>query len=195
MRSAKASALLGVLALAVVLGACGGSSANADRQVAPEQAFLQSMVPHHRSAVEMAKVAEGKAQTRFVEDLAREIDRSQTEEVDAMQKIHARLFDAPLKPEMGAHMALGLSAQEAGMDHMDGARTIAGKRPFDRAFVDEMIPHHQGATRMAEAALARTSDPRLRSLAEGIIAVQEKEIEEMKRFREREYGGRGSERR
>ncbi len=106
-----------------------------------------------------------------------------------MGQIHERLFDAPLKPDMGAHMALGLSAQEAGMNHMDGANTISGKQPFDRAFVDEMVPHHEGATRMAEAVLAETDDPRLRNLGEGIIAAQKKEIAEMKRFREREYGG------
>ena len=75
------------------------------------------------------------------------------------------------------------------MDHMDGASTIRGKKPFDRAFVDEMVPHHEGATRMAEAVLAETEDRRLRELGEGIIAAQRKEIADMKRFREREYGG------
>jgi uncharacterized protein (DUF305 family) len=59
-------------------------------------------------------------------------------------------------------MQLGLSAKEAGMDHMDGAAMIRGERPFDRAFVEEMIPHHEGATRMAEAVLARTRDQELR---------------------------------
>ena len=34
-------------------------------------------------------------------------------------------------------------------------------KPFDRAFIDEMIPHHQGAIRMARAELAKGSDPEL----------------------------------
>ncbi len=86
-------------------------------------------------------------------------------------------------------MALGLSAEEAGMGHMDGAAMLRGKKPFDRAFVDEMTPHHQGAVRMAEQVLGKTKDAEIRSLAEGIIAAQKREIGEMKAFREREYGG------
>lgn len=146
-------ASLGALIVAVLVAGCGGGE-----QTDPQQAFLQSMVPHHRSAVEMGEVAETEAQTEFVKSLASEITRTQTEEIGEMGRIYERLFDAPLEPDMGAHMALGLSAQEAGMSHMDGASTIRGKEPFDRAFVDEMIPHHEGATRMAEAVLAETDD-------------------------------------
>ncbi len=184
MRSLKLFTALGAVVLAVFVAACGGGE-----KTDPQQAFLQSMVPHHSSAVDMAEVAETEAQTEFVKNLASDITRSQSEEIGQMGQIHERMFDAPLKPDMGAHMALGLSAQEAGMNHMDGANTIRGKKPFDRAFVDEMVPHHEGATRMAEAVLAETDDRQLRKLGEGIIAAQRKEIAEMKRFREGEYGG------
>lgn len=186
MRIAKPHATFGALIVAALLAACGGSE-----EAGPQQAFLQSMVPHHQSAVDMAEVAETEAQTEFVKSLASEITRTQTEEIGQMRQIHERLFDAPLEPDMGAHSALGLSAQEAGMNHMDGASMIRGKKPFDRAFVDEMVPHHEGATRMAEAVLAETDDRQLRTLAEGIIAAQKKEIAEMQRFREREYGAQG----
>ena len=190
MRSSKLLLPLAALALAGLLGACGGGSdGGGGKKVDPQQAFLQSMVPHHRSAVEMARVAETEAKTDFVKDLASDITRTQNEEIGEMERIHRRLFDTPLKPDMGAHMALGLSAQDAGMDHMDGASMIKGKKPFDRAFVDEMVPHHQGAIRMAQAVLAKTRDQQLRGLAEDIIAAQKREIAEMKRFREREYGG------
>ncbi len=184
MPSTKIYTSLAALVVAGVVAGCGGG-----QTTDPQQAFLQSMVPHHRSAVEMAKVAETEGQSAFVKNLASEITRTQTEEVAQMEQIHQRLFNAPLKPDMGAHAALGLSAQEAGMGHMDGAKMIKGKQPFDRAFVDEMIPHHQGATRMAEAVLTKTDDRQLRSFAEGIIAAQKREISEMKRFRGREFAG------
>jgi uncharacterized protein (DUF305 family) len=185
MPSTKIYTSLAALVVAGVVAGCGGGGQTTD----PQQAFLQSMVPHHRSAVEMAKVADTEGQSAFVKNLASEITRTQTEEVAQMEQIHQRLFNAPLKPDMGAHGALGLSAQEAGMNHMDGAKMIKGKQPFDRAFVDEMIPHHQGATRMAEAVLTKTDDRQLRSFAEGIIAAQKREISEMKRFRGREFAG------
>jgi uncharacterized protein (DUF305 family) len=187
MPSTKIYTSLAALVVAGVVAGCGGGGSASGQTTDPQQAFLQSMVPHHRSAVEMAKVADTEGQSAFVKNLASEITRTQTEEVAQMEQIHQRLFNAPLKPDMGAHAALGLSAQEAGMGHMDGAKMIKGKQPFDRAFVDEMIPHHQGATRMAEAVLPKTRDRQLRSLAEGIIAAQKREIAEMQRFREREF--------
>ena len=189
MPSTKIYTSLAALVVAGVVAGCGGGGSASGQTTDPQQAFLQSMVPHHRSAVEMAKVAETEGQSAFVKNLASEITRTQTEEVAQMEQIHQRLFNAPLKPDMGAHGALGLSAQEAGMNHMDGAKMIKGKQPFDRAFVDEMIPHHQGATRMAEAVLTKTDDRQLRSFAEGIIAAQKREISEMKRFRGREFAG------
>jgi uncharacterized protein (DUF305 family) len=192
MNLLKPAAALAAPIAALVLAACGGGGSESGGGAAPkpdpQQAFLQSMVPHHRSAVEMAEAAETEAESDFVKGLAEDITASQNEEIAQMERIHQRLFNAPLRPDMGAHSALGLSAQEAGMNHMDGAMMIRGKRPFDRAFVDNMIPHHEGATRMAEVVLAKTRDPELRKLAEEIIAAQRKEIAEMKRFREREYG-------
>ena len=48
----------------------------------------------------------------------------------------------------------------------------------DRQFLRAMIPHHSAAIQMAEE--SSLSDPRIRKLAEEIIASQEREIAEMK---------------
>lgn len=138
MRTRLALALLAALALAAGVAACGGGSGAA--QPSPEQGFLRSMVPHHTSAVQMAELAATEARTPFVRTLAAEIRASQEREIAQMRQIHQRLFGTALEPDMGGHMALGLSAEQAGMDHMDGEMMIRGKRPFDRAFVDEMVP-------------------------------------------------------
>lgn len=66
---------------------------------------------------------------------------------------------------------------------MDGMmRSLEGRRgdAFDRAFLAEMIVHHEGAIAMATAALAATSRPEIKTLAEEIIAAQMKEIEQMR---------------
>src|ERR687893_280135 len=157
----KLAPLVAVLA---TVSACGGGEqqpssgagghppshqAGGAKQAKPERAFLQAMVPHHQSAIEMAEVAD----------------------------------------KEGEHDALGLSAEEAGMNHMDGGAMLRGKRPFDRAFVDEMVPHHEGAIAMARVVLKETRDPELRKLAQDIIRAQERETSEMNAFRKREYGG------
>jgi uncharacterized protein (DUF305 family) len=49
----------------------------------------------------------------------------------------------------------------------------------DVAFAQGMIPHHEGALMMAEAAADRASDPRVVDLAERIEAGQEPEIDLM----------------
>lgn len=70
MRARKLLALILAIALAGAgVAACGGGSGGGPskgRPPAPEQAFLQSMMPHHDSAVEMAKVAGAEATTPFV---------------------------------------------------------------------------------------------------------------------------------
>jgi hypothetical protein len=51
---------------------------------------------------------------------------------------------------------------------------------FDKAFLEEMIVHHEGAVDMAELVLEKSDRPELRKLAEEIIAAQTKEIGDMK---------------
>lgn len=52
----------------------------------------------------------------------------------------------------------------------------------DHDFMTMMIPHHQGAIDMARAVLLASADPKVRNLAEGIIAEQQSEIQLMRRW-------------
>ncbi len=176
MHLPKLIAVPAAVALAAGVAACGGTgSAPSAPAKNPDQAFLEEMVPHHTSAVDMAKVAGTEARTPFVKKLAADIIRSQTTEIGQMDRIHRRLFRSPLKA--------------GGMGHMDGGMMLRGKKPFDRAFVDEMVPHHKGAITMAERVLTTSRDAEIRTLAQGIIGAQKREIAEMDAFRTREYGG------
>lgn len=53
---------------------------------------------------------------------------------------------------------------------------------FDRAFINDMITHHQGAVDMAKVAQTNAQHTEIKSLAETIIATQEKEINDMKQW-------------
>jgi uncharacterized protein (DUF305 family) len=55
---------------------------------------------------------------------------------------------------------------------------------FDKAFLAEMIIHHQGAIDMANLVLQKSTRPELRSLANDIIAAQTKEINQMKTWQQ-----------
>lgn len=50
---------------------------------------------------------------------------------------------------------------------------------FDRAFLSEMIMHHQGAVEMAEAALQSAKHQEIKDMAKAIISAQTSEIEQM----------------
>lgn len=87
----------------------------------------------------------------------------------------------------GSMMADRRMGMEDMMEGMNAA--LAGKTgdAFDAAFIDEMIVHHQGAVRMAEAALASAKRQEIKDLARGIIDAQEKEIAQMQEWRRTWY--------
>lgn len=80
---------------------------------------------------------------------------------------------------------------EAGMNHseMQNSPDVANA-PFDLQFLDTMIAHHQGAVEMAKPAQAKAQRAEVKTLAKNIIADQEKEIAQMRRWREEWFSGK-----
>ena len=146
-----------------------------------DRAFVAAMVPHHESAIEMAEIAQQRAQHSQISGLADEIVATQSVEIQNLSRIGERLGTGK-----SDHEALGLDAAAMGVD-MD-ASSLESADPFDRAFIDMMIAHHQGAIRMAKVALAEGADAETRTLAENIIAAQSQEITEMNEWRTDWYG-------
>ena len=193
-------ALIALLTMmfAGALVACGSDDEEKSSAGAPEagktekieQAFLTGMVHHHETAIEMSEIAEQRSKDPYIKKLAGQIKATQEREMEDMRMIHKRLLGSELRPDPGGHDGLGLNAQEAGMTHDAGTnQKLAAANPFDRAFVDEMVPHHEGALKMAEVVLAHTKDPELRKLAENIVTTQVAEVKGMNAFRTREFGG------
>jgi uncharacterized protein (DUF305 family) len=60
--------------------------------------------------------------------------------------------------------------------------------PFDLAFIDAMIPHHQSAIDAAKAAEKSAQRPEIKQLAAEIVAAQQREIDQMKAWRTSWYG-------
>lgn len=70
-------------------------------------------------------------------------------------------------------------AYRAANDAMHKGMDIAFTGDADADFLAGMVPHHQGAIDMARVVLAHGKDPKIRELAQQIIAAQEKEIAQM----------------
>ena len=175
------TALLLVIAATMALGvaACGGDGSTASGEVAgngTDRAFGAEMIPHHRSAVEMAEIAKKRGDHPEIKQLADAIISTQNAEIAEMKRFDQPLKDAGLKPA-----DLGMTAQAMGTD-MDAAM-LQGAKPFDREFIDMMIGHHQGAIRMARVELEKGKSPGLLRLAKAIVDAQSKEIDQMNQWR------------
>ena len=157
------------------------SSEEAARQmVAPngeysDAAFVDSMVAHHEGAVEMAQVALENAEHEEIRTLAQDIVSAQRAEIELFGEI---------REELGGEPAMEMSQEdmEGMMGNMD-AGELANQRPFDRAFIDAMIPHHESAIAMANVALQESEDPEILRIAEDIVNAQELEISQMRAWR------------
>ncbi|WP_205697895.1 DUF305 domain-containing protein [Conexibacter sp. SYSU D00693] len=185
---------------AFVLAACGGQAADDQAEHGPggathtgtattaaatgqvDRAFVAAMVPHHEAAIEMARLAQGRARSSFVRDLARGIARSQRAEVATM-----RSRDRALAAQGAQAGDLGVPHHAMGMD--DDPAQLRDAADVDEAFLTMMVPHHEGAIAMARAELARGTDPALRRLAATIARDQAREVRTMRRHLDGDHRG------
>lgn len=182
----RMSATVGIVVLAVftlVVAGCGGSdngsgagaTATEAGKVPFDLAFIDAMVPHHRSAISMAKAAQkaGLTQPELVK-IAGNIVTSQQSEIDEMLDWREQWYGSRTVEPMNAD-TLGMSDEEMGMGHgMENEITDA--EDVDAAFADAMIPHHEGAVAMAKLADERAQHQEIKDLSAAILSAQEREI-------------------
>jgi uncharacterized protein (DUF305 family) len=146
-----------------------------------DERFIDAMVPHHEGAVDMAEVALKNAEHEQIKQLAEDIVSAQEAEIRKLKSIKREEFGSSRVPmDMGAK-------QMEGMGIMVDPQALADEDPFDKAFIDNMIPHHRSAIEMAEVAARETANPKVKDLAEGIVEAQKREISQMKQWRQQWY--------
>lgn len=79
------------------------------------------------------------------------------------------------------------SMQHGGMNHSTSMELGPADAEFDLRFVDAMTPHHQGAVKMAKEAQQKSKRPEIQKLAAELIQAQNKEINQMKQWRQAWY--------
>jgi uncharacterized protein (DUF305 family) len=168
-----------LLAGVLLIAGCGDDNTSGDSRAAAsanpvDRAFARSMIPHHRSAVRMAQIAQRRSSSTFVKQLADDIVRTQTAEISTLHAADRRLEAAG--DTVGS---LGVPQHMMGMD--DDPASLKTAKPFDPALLKMMIPHHEGAVVMANAELKKGNDPQLKTLAQKIITAQRHEITEMRK--------------
>lgn len=158
-----------------------GSAQSATHNAA-DVTFNQMMIPHHRQAVEMSGLAEGRSTDPALLDLATRIADAQQPEIDEMT---ARLSGWGIDPDGGDHAAGGHAGHDMSgmMSESDMSALTAARGPeFDRLWLEGMIAHHEGAIEMADDELASGIDGPSRALAEQVRKTQQAEIDKMRRM-------------
>lgn len=65
----------------------------------------------------------------------------------------------------------------------------AGAAGYELQFIDAMRQHHQGAVEMARMAVERSTDPKVKSLAQKMLADQQREIGQLQQWRDQWFPG------
>lgn len=140
-----------------------------------ELQFLDTMIVHHTGAIDMAQLAATRAQHAELKQLAKNIINDQQKEIAQMKEWRRQWFGdhAPAINMDMPGMGDGMSGMN--LDKLDQLKENA----FDLEFIRQMIPHHEGAIKMANDLLTHEPNAELRSLANNIIASQTDEIKQM----------------
>ena len=176
-----------------------------------DQHFIVMMIPHHQGAIAMAELALSRARRPEIKALAQRIITSQSREITQMRQWYRQWYgtDVPawgigsgygmgmgMGPGMGMGHGMGIGGGMGmgwGMPGMATSLEALKTAPdFDRAFIEQMIPHHRMGVMMASHAEWNTQHPQLRELEAEMVRVQSQEIEQMAQWYRQWFGTSGS---
>lgn len=142
--------------------------------------FLAGMIPHHQSAVEMAEsyIRHG-AENAEMKKLAENIIVTQNEEINQMNDMIKSISESG-ESDAGKEASYLKEYNQA--MHSGHSQNKNNYDNIDTAFAEGMIEHHQMAVDMANLILKYGNNAEVKKLAENIVELQKKEIEEMNSF-------------
>ena len=154
-----------------------------------DQHFIVMMIPHHDGAIAMAELALVRAKRPQIRGLAEQIKSSQTAENAQMRRWYRQWYGTDV-PGMGMGSGLsGMGLSGMGLPGMVTSLEVLKAAPdFDRAFLEQMIPHHRMGVMMASHAQWNTTHPELRQLEAAMVRVQSQEIDQMEQWYRQWYG-------
>jgi uncharacterized protein (DUF305 family) len=171
-----------------------------------DQHFIVMMIPHHDGAIAMAELALSRAKRPEIQALARRIRDSQTKENAQMRSWYRQWFGGEV-PVWGASYGRGVYSGWGGWMGGGGKGRMGGPGmgmgmgmtgtdvgwlksapDFDRAFIEQMIPHHRMGVMMASMAQTNSQHPQLRAMQQAMVTAQSREIEQMSQWYRSWYG-------
>lgn len=129
--------------------------------------YVEMMQMHHQMGIDMAKVAEERAQRDDVKAFAKKTIDEQTKDIEQLRRIQQSM-----KTGTAGHEGHGSMMKHQGDEMMANLRNAQGAA-FDQKFIEMMIPHHQQAIDM--------STPPTKFKAQDLQAFARKTIESQRK--------------
>jgi uncharacterized protein (DUF305 family) len=143
--------------------------------------FMQGMIAHHAQAIYMSRMAESHGANSRVLRLANKIDQSQVAEIRIMQEWLRRNGQTAPDTSSWRTMRMAGMLTDEQIKKLDAARGV----DFDRAFLDYMIQHHEGALQMVKDLFATPQagqEVDVNVFANDVVVVQTAEIGAMRQL-------------
>lgn len=137
--------------------------------------FIEQMIPHHEDAVLMAELALERSGHDELKNLAENIKRNQSREIDEMCSWYESWYGTDVPESVIEMSGMGQSIMGEGTD----LESLDSVELFDKEFIEQMIPHHQMALMMVSMMLRGTEREEMKKLAQDIIRTQTEEINQM----------------
>ncbi len=150
-----------------------GMMGNIDRH------FIEQMIPHHQDAITMADLALQKTTHPEIKKLAEDIKKTQSEEITKMRSWYKTWYGTEVTG-ISSSAGFGMGMHGGMMGNQTDIDSLKNASDFDKAFIEEMIPHHQMAVMMATMLQSGTNREEMKQLAQDIITAQNKEIDDMR---------------
>ncbi len=145
--------------------------------------FIRAMVSHHQAAIYMCQNLLRFTHYESLEEIARNIISNQTKEISEMREVAITTSEySNSRRDVNLYEKSFFCITKQMICRM---RNALRSNDINLNFVDEMIPHHEGAIKMCENLLKYKVDPRLMEISNSIIKVQRegiKKIEELHRI-------------
>lgn len=143
--------------------------------------FLYEMIPHHQAAISMAENELKYGNIPEVKQLAKAIIKEQSKGIAQMKNLLAYLKRKPKidKAKEAAYLKAYKDIYKQMVTSMEATKPTGN---IDKDFLEEMIPHHEGAVKMATNILHFTKNKDLKEIVQPIVVNQNKQLQQMKKL-------------
>ena len=142
-----------------------------------ELQFIDTLIAHDLASIDAAQlVATRTAHPELKKFVALMIVERQ-EEIARLRELRSQSY-----ADSSAAVNLDLPGMREGMDMDYDKLDLLKDKAFDTEFLREMIPHQEGAIKLAQDALGRETSPEVRMVADVLVKGQGSELEQMKEW-------------